>query len=145
MNIGVFPGTFDPFTIGHKDIVDRALLMFDKVIVMVGINSSKPPVFEALSRRTNIRDIFRTYDNVQVEEYEGLTTDFCKMHNVTFIIRGCRNATDFAYEQNLAHVNKELFGIDSVFFVTDPSLQHISSSLVRELRRFGKDYKQFLP
>ena len=146
MKIAVFPGSFDPFTIGHKNIVERALKLFDKVIIAIGVNSNKKPLFPTAERISVIKKYFSEGENVEVESYEGLTVDFCKKKNATFIVRGIRNGNDFLFEQEIAQVNADLAPeIETVFLATAPELSYISSSVVRELYLNGGDYKRFLP
>lgn len=144
--IAVFPGTFDPFTLGHKNIVERALKMFDKVIIAIGINCNKKPLFPLNERISTIRGYYADEKNVQVESYEGLTVDFCKKNSASFIIRGLRSSNDFLFERDIAHANAQLTPeIETIFLVTPPELSYISSSMVREVYINGGDYKQFLP
>ena len=146
MKTAVFPGSFDPFTIGHKNIVERALKLFDKVIIAIGVNSNKKPLFPVDERINAIKKCFSAEKNVEVESYEGLTVDFCKKKNANFIVRGIRNGSDFLFEQEIAQVNADLApGIETVFLATAPELSYISSSVVRELYLNGGDYKRFLP
>ena len=145
MKIAVFAGTFDPFTIGHQDIVNRALPLFDKIIIAIGVNEEKTPLFPLVERVKRIKKIFIHHNNIDVETYTGLTGDFCKKQNAQYLIRGIRNSIDFQYENDLAQVNKELFELETIFFITHPTLTHISSSLVRGLFKNKGDYKKYLP
>ena len=144
-NIAVFAGTFDPFTIGHQDIVNRALPIFDKIIIAIGVNDEKKPLFSLEERIKIIQKSYLSHPKIIVETFTGLTGEFCKKNEATYLIRGVRNAVDFQYENNLAQVNKEIFGLETVFFVTSPTLSHISSSLVRELYKNKGNYQNYLP
>jgi pantetheine-phosphate adenylyltransferase len=145
MQIAVFAGTFDPFTIGHQDIVNRALPLFDKIIIAIGINEEKKPLFSLEERIKIIRKSFLNHKKITVETYSGLTGNFCKKINAQYLLRGIRNAIDFQYENDLAQANKEIFGLETVFFITQPTLSHVSSSLVRELYRSKGNYLNYLP
>ena len=144
--IAVFPGSFDPFTIGHESIVKRALLMFDKIIIAIGYNTNKKGFFP-LERRINwIKQIFANDQKVSVDKYEGLTIDFCKKVNADYILRGLRTAADFEYERAIAQMNKAMFTkIETVFLLTTPELTAITSSIVRDIIRHGGDASLFLP
>jgi len=145
MKIAVFAGTFDPFTIGHQDIVKRALPLFDKIIIAIGVNEEKTPLFPLVERVKKIEKLFIHHNNINVVTYTGLTGDFCKKQNAQYLIRGIRNSVDFQYENDLAQVNKELFELETIFFMTAPTLTHVSSSLVRELFKNKGDYQKYLP
>ena len=140
----LFPGSFNPFTKGHADIVSRALNMFDKVIIGIGINSEKPQD----SASKNLENIKKTYADeprVKIITYNTLTADVVKEENATCIIRGIRNDVDLKYESEIARANYTLFGIETVFLLASPELKEISSSLVRELERYGKKIEELLP
>jgi pantetheine-phosphate adenylyltransferase len=141
----VFAGTFDPFTIGHQDIVNRALSIFDKIIIAIGVNEEKTPLFSLEERMRMIHKAFMQSDRITIETYTGLTGEFCKKNNIQYLIRGIRNGIDFQYENDLAQINKELFGLETVFFMTAPTLSHVSSSLVRELNKNKGNYLNYLP
>ncbi len=144
--IVIFPGTFDPFTIGHASIVERALRLFDRVIIAVGYNIHKPTAAESAEKRAAaIKKVFRRNDSVEVKTYSGLTADFVKKEKGAAIIRGVRNIADFEYEKTLADVNMEIAGVETIFLLPDSSLGFISSSMVRELRENGYDISRFLP
>ena len=143
--IAVFAGTFDPFTIGHQDIVNRALSIFDKIIIAIGVNDEKMPLFSLEDRMKLIGKSFINNEKVIIETYTGLTGEFCKKQNAQYLIRGVRNAVDFQYENDLAQANMEIFGIETVFFITTPTLSHVSSSLVRELYKNKGNYLNYLP
>ena len=140
----LFPGSFNPFTKGHADIVSRALNMFDEVIIGIGINSEKPQN----SASKNLENIKKTYADeprVKIITYNTLTADVVKEENATCIIRGIRNDVDLKYESEIARANYTLFGVETVFLLASPELKEISSSLVRELKRYGKKITDLLP
>lgn len=140
----LFPGSFNPFTKGHADIVSRALNMFDEVIIGIGINSEKPQN----SASKNLENIKKTYADeprVKIITYNTLTADVVKKENATCIIRGIRNDVDLKYESEIARANYTLFGVETVFLLASPELKEISSSLVRELERYGKKIEELLP
>ncbi|MBQ1191376.1 MAG: pantetheine-phosphate adenylyltransferase [Bacteroidales bacterium] len=144
--IALFPGSFDPITKGHKSIVERALPMFDKIVVAVGTNTAKNSVFPLEKRIEWIEKTFAQYDNVEVVTFNSLTVDFCREIGAKYILRGLRNSTDFQYERNIARINQELDSeIETIFLMTKPDDAAISSSLVREILSFGRDVSQFIP
>lgn len=145
MRIAVFPGSFDPFTIGHKDIVDRAIRIFDKVVVAIGYNEHKPGLGSVESRVVAISGLYEANPNVEVTSYSGLTVDFARSIGAGFIVRGLREVKDFEYERNLADTNAAISGIETVFLVARPEYGFISSSMVRELMNNGYDAARFLP
>lgn len=142
--IALFPGSFNPFTIGHENIVNRSLTMFDKVIIGIGINSEKSND----NAQKNLEEIENKYKNeprVKVITYNTLTADVVKKENATCIIRGIRNDVDLKYESEIAQVNYTLFNVETIFLLASPELKEISSSLVRELQKFGKKVSDLLP
>lgn len=144
----VFPGSFDPFTKAHQDIVDRGLTLFDRVIIAIGVNSTKKGMFTPEERLSMIRDTFRSYseERVDVQFFSGLTVDFCKTVRADFILRGMRNVMDFENESAIAQHNRELDAtIETVFFTSPGHLSHISSTIVREILVNGGDATRFLP
>ena len=144
--IALFPGTFDPITVGHVNIIERALPMFDKIIVGIGHNSNKSTLFPLEQRLQWINQIFKNTPNVEADSYEGLTVDYCRKHDVAYILRGLRNMSDFDYEKNIAQMNKLVYdGTETVFLMCDPAYTPISSSVVRDLIRNGGDAKPHLP
>ena len=146
MRTGVFPGSFDPFTIGHKDIADRALRIFDFLIIGVGYNINKHGNTEIIDERVKtIESVFEGVENVRVEAYSGLTVDFARKHGAKFIVRGLREVKDFEYERNLADTNADISDIETIFLTARPELGFISSSMVRELKANGYDVARFLP
>ena len=141
----LFPGTFNPFTIGHYSLVKRALTIFDKVIIAIGINSTKENNLDEIEEnKKQIADLFKN-ENVKVITYTNLTADIVKAEKASCIVRGIRGISDYEYEKKMADINKELFEIETVFLFSDLKYAHISSSLIRELKRFGKEYKHLLP
>ncbi len=141
----IFPGTFNPFTIGHYSLVKRTLTIFDSVIIAMGINSEKTyNEKEIEENRAHIQSLFEDED-VKVITYTSLTAAMVKTEKASCIVRGIRGITDYEYEKNMADINKELFGIETVFLFSDIKYSHISSSLIRELKRFGKEYNHLLP
>lgn len=143
--IAVFAGSFDPFTIGHKNIADRALSIFDKVIIGVGRSDTKLSVMTAEERVAAIKDVYSGNDRVAVEAYTGLTVDFAAEHGASALVRGVRNTVDFEAEKTLAEINRRLSGIETVILFTEPGMEFISSSMIRELERYGKPTSDFLP
>ncbi len=144
--IALFPGSFNPFTLGHKDIVDRTLTaLADEVVIAIGRNSEKQGQPSVEARLEAIRRVYEGDERVKVEAYDGLTVDFAKARNVAFIVRGVRNLKDFEYERDIADVNHQLTGIETVLLYTRPQYAHISSSIVRELQSYNKDITDFLP
>ena len=143
--IAVFPGSFDPFTIGHKAIVDKALPLFDKIIIAIGVNSEKNGFFTPEKRLNYISDIYKDNPRIEVKTYSSLTVEFCKDNNAKFIVRGLRNTTDFQYEKTIAQMNRQMSGIETIFLVTPPEYGHISSSVVRELLTYKADVSEFFP
>tara|TARA_Y100001934_G_scaffold94495_1_gene116614 strand:+ start:323 stop:775 length:453 start_codon:yes stop_codon:yes gene_type:complete len=145
MKKAVFPGSFDPITIGHIDIVNRGMKIFDEIIIAVGNNVDKKYMFSKEKRVEFVKQTFSAYDKIKVESYEGLTVDFCKKNNTEFIIRGLRNPADFEFEKSIALTNREMSGIETVFFLTSPKNSFVSSSIVRDLIRNNGEYKLFIP
>ena len=145
MKKAVFPGSFDPITIGHVDIVKRGIKVFDEIIIAVGDNTDKKYMFPKEKRVEFVKQIFNNYDNVKIESYDGLTVDFCKKNNIEFMIRGLRNPADFEFEKSIALTNREMTDIETIFFLTSPENSFISSSIVRDLIRNNGDYKLFIP
>mgnify|MGYP006145473599 CR=1 FL=1 len=144
--VAVFPGTFSPFTIGHKSVVDRALPLFDKIIIAIGVNSEKSQPFSIKERMQWIQDIYGEISKIETKAYQGLTVDFCKKEGANFIIRGLRNSHDFRFEKDIAQTNKKLSDkVQTIFIITDASISHISSSIIRDIIRNGGDVSQFLP
>lgn len=144
--VAVFPGSFDPITKGHEDIVNRALPLFDEIIVAVGVNATKKYTFSLEQRVQWIKETFAKSPKIRVETYEGLTVNFCAEQRATYIIRGLRNSADFQFEKGIAQMNRELAdNIDTLFLVTTPELAAISSSIVRDIYKNGGDVRKFVP
>ena len=145
MKKAVFPGSFDPITIGHVDIVKRGIKVFDEIIIAVGDNTNKKYMFPKEKRVEFVKQTFNNYDNIKIESYDGLTIDFCKKNNTEFMIRGLRNPADFEFEKSIALTNREMTNIETIFFLTSPDKSFVSSSIVRDLIRNKGDYKLFIP
>ena len=145
MKRAIFPGSFDPFTLGHHSIVKRALAFMDEVIVGIGINEGKRCLIPVEKRVEMIRQLYADEPRVKVESYSGLTVDFAHEQGSEFIIRGIRSVKDFEYEESIADINRKLSGIETIFLFTEPELASVSSSVVRELLHYGKDVSMFLP
>ena len=145
MKRAVFPGSFDPITLGNCEIIEKATQVFDQVIVAVGNNSKKNYKFSLEQRLHFISSEFEHNSNVLVEKYEGLTVDFCKNQNVKHIIRGLRNPADFEFEKKIALFNNSLEDIETIFFLTSPNNAFISSSIGREIIENDGDYKKYVP
>ncbi len=143
--IAVFPGSFDPFTIGHLSIVRRAAELFDKIIIAIGINDKKQSTHSEQERITQIKKAVKGIENIEVISYHGLTVDVCKQYDAKYLLRGVRSFTDFEYEQNMADINRKIVGIETVILFTLPEHASISSSVVRELDKYGYDTTDFLP
>lgn len=141
----LFPGSFDPFTLGHADLVKRALRLFDQVVVAVGVNEIKPGWIPVAQRVEALKDFYREEPRVHVDQYTGLTIDFAASIGATAILRGLRSVKDYEYELQMADVNRQLSGIETVILFADPEFAAISSSVVRELAAFGHDISAFLP
>lgn len=145
MKTAIFPGSFDPFTLGHADIVRRALPLFDRLVIAVGINESKRPFQSVAQRIDAITALYRDDQRVEVRSYQGLTADFAHSVGARFVIRGVRSVKDFEYERDIAEANHLIGDLETVFLFSSPELAAISSSLVRELHHFGRDISDFLP
>lgn len=145
MKTGLFAGTFDPFTIGHASVVRRALQLFDRVVVAVGVNDAKHPETTAQQRVEAIRSLYADDERVTVVAYSGLTVDVAREHGAAFIVKGVRSVRDYESEREQAEVNRRLAGIDTVLLLAEPGLEAVSSSTVRSLRSFGRDVSEFLP
>ena len=146
MNIALFPGSFDPITKGHEDIILRILPLFDKIIVAIGENNEKKTLFTLKQRINWIKECFQKESKIEVQSYKGLTVNFCREVNALYIIRGIRNMNDFHYEKNIAQVNKTLApDIETVFLTATPSYSAISSTIIRDIYIYNGDFKQFMP
>jgi len=145
MKIGIFVGSFDPFTIGHDSIVRRSLPLFDKVVIGVGINERKKCMLSAEERTERIARLYADEPKIEVKAYSDLTIDFARREGAEYIIKGVRSIKDFEYEREQADINHFLSGMDTLFLVAEPQFASISSTLVRELKHFGRDVTEFLP
>ncbi|GIR81906.1 MAG: phosphopantetheine adenylyltransferase [Flavobacteriaceae bacterium] len=145
MKRAVFPGSFDPFTLGHKDIVERGVSIFDEIIIGIGHNADKNYMFSLDQRKMFIEQCFQDNPKVTVADYKGLTIDFCKSIEANYLLRGVRNNGDFEFEKAIARTNRELSEIETVFLLTSVQTSFISSSIVREIIRNKGDYKRFVP
>ena len=143
--IALFPGTFDPFTIGHESLIRRSLSLVDKIIIAIGMNDAKRTYFSLEKRLEMIRNLYADNPRVEVESYDSLTVDFAKETGAKVILRGIRSVNDFEYEKTIADMNRTISGIETLVLFTEPSLTHISSTLVRKLLRFGHDVSKFIP
>lgn len=146
MRICLFPGTFDPVTLGHVDIINRAIPLFDKIIVGIGINTAKVPMFSPAQRLKWINDIYKDVETVEGAVYEGLTINFCKKINAHFILRGIRYVSDFEYEKTIADANRTLDNsIETIFLTGEPKYTSVASTIVRDIIKNGGDASPFLP
>ena len=148
MRIAVFPGSFDPITLGHFDIVERAYPLFDKIIIAIGQNSQKKYMFSLEQRMDFIKRTFKDFPNIEVDHFEGLTIDYCRSKNVNFILRGLRNPADFEFEKAIAQTNRELTQenkVETIFLLTSAGKSFISSSIVREIITFNGNYELLVP
>jgi len=143
--IAVFPGSFDPITLGHFDLIKRSIPLFDKIIVAIGINADKKYMFSLEDRKRFIEESFADEPSISVVTYEGLTIDLCKKMKAKFILRGLRNPADFEFEKAIAHTNRKLSKIESVFLLTAANTSYISSSIVRDVLRNGGEYELLVP
>jgi len=145
MKRAVFPGSFDPITLGHTDVIDRALALFDEIIVAVGINVNKKYMFDVETRVEMIKRVYAGEKKVKVAYYTGLTVEYAKKNHASFILRGLRNPTDFEFEKSIAQTNRVLGGIETVFILTAIETSHISSSIVRDIIRNGGRVDKLVP
>lgn len=145
MKKAVFPGSFDPITLGHQDIILRALPLFDEVIIAIGINDGKKYMFSLEERLQFIKDTFKNEPKITVTTYKGLTIHYCKEVNADYMLRGLRNPADFEFEKAIAQTNRKLSGIDTLFLLTSAETSYISSSIVRDVLRNGGDFTILVP
>lgn len=145
MRRAIFPGSFDPITLGHYDIIQRGISLFDELIIAIGINMDKQYMFSLEERRHFVTEAFKGEPRIKVHTYEGLTVDFCKKIHADFILRGLRNPGDFEFEKAIAHTNRKLSEIETVFLLTSSGKSYISSSIVRDVIRNGGDYTGLVP
>jgi len=146
MKTALFPGSFDPITIAHVDILKRALPLFDKIVIGIGLNSSKQSFLSAEKRQEIVSAIFSGYDNVEVRLYEGLTIEFCRQLNVQYMVRGIRSVSDFEYERAISQINQTMMPeVETIFMLSKPEYSAISSTIVRDILRNNGDISKFLP
>ena len=146
MRRALFPGSFDPFTLGHKDIVQKGLEIFDEIVIAVGFNATKKTMFTLEQRMQWLSAVYENNSKVKIGSYEGLTVDYCNQVEAQFILRGLRNSIDFEYEKQIALINKEMApDIETVIVLSDPKYSAISSTIIRDLIRHGGSYKSYLP
>ncbi|MFT4659809.1 MAG: pantetheine-phosphate adenylyltransferase [Patiriisocius sp.] len=146
MKTAVFPGSFDPFTKGHEDVVRRGLEIFDHIIIAIGVNTSKKHFFSLEDRIAMINDIFKDEDRISVESFSKLTVDYCKEKSAPFILRGLRDSADFNYERNISQVNQAMWpDVETIFLITTPKYAAISSTILREILRNKGDISKFIP
>lgn len=145
-NIVVFPGSFDPITQGHIDLVQRAIPLFDKVIIAIGVNSQKQALFSLDQRLRWLQQVFEDQPKVEIDHFVGLTVNFCKAKNAQYLLRGLRNASDFDYEKTISQLNSIIGnGLETVFYISRPEYSHVSSTIVREIIKGGGDVHSFVP
>jgi len=145
MRKAIFPGSFDPITLGHQDIINRALPLFDEIVIAIGINADKKYMFSLEERKRFIEETFKNEPKISVITYEGLTIDLCQKINANFILRGLRNPADFEFEKAIAHTNRRLSKIETVFLLTAAKTSYISSSIVRDVIRNHGEYELLVP
>ena len=145
MKRAVFPGSFDPITNGHVDIINRGLTLFDEITLAIGVNSNKNYMFSLEQRKAFLENTYKGISKIKVDTYEGLTVDYCKANGIEFILRGLRNPADFEFEKAIAHTNRKLEGVETVFLLTSSGKSYISSSIVRDVIRNAGDYTVLVP
>ena len=145
MRKAIFPGSFDPITLGHEDIIRRGITLFDEIVIAIGINAEKKYMFSLEERKKFIEETFKDEPNVSIITYEGLTIDLCKKINANFILRGLRNPADFEFEKAIAHTNRRMSKIETVFLLTAARTSYISSSIVRDVIRNHGEYQLLVP
>ncbi len=145
MKRAVFPGSFDPVTLGHTDIIDRALPLFDEIILAIGINLDKQYMFSLDERVRFLEETYKGETKILVKTYNGLTIDFCRKEKAAFILRGLRNTIDLEFEKTIGQTNYRLAGIETIFLISSPGKSHISSSVVRDIKKHGGDYSILVP
>jgi len=144
--IAVFPGSFDPITVGHVDLLIRAIPLFDKIVIAIGVNSQKKYLFDLDQRLKWLKEVFADYPTVEVTHFEGLTANFCKKLDAKYLLRGLRNASDFDYEKTISQMNNIVGdGIETIFLISNPEFSHISSTIVREIIKGKGDVSAFVP
>lgn len=142
----VFPGSFDPFTVGHEDIVLRALDLFDTIIVAIGVHSTKQPLLKIEDRVKMVSQVFKSYEQIKVDSFQGLTVDYCTKMKASYMLRGIRTAADFEYERAIAQINKKMLpSVESIFLLTSPEHTPVNSTIIRDIIRNQGDASQFIP
>ena len=145
MRKAIFPGSFDPITLGHEDIIRRGITLFDEIVIAIGVNSEKKYMFSLEERKQFLEETFKDEPKVSIITYEGLTIDLCKKINANFILRGLRNPADFEFEKAIAHTNRRMSKIETVFLLTAAKTSFISSSIVRDVIRHNGEYEVLVP
>lgn len=145
MKRAVFPGSFDPITLGHYDIIERGLTLFDEIILAIGVNADKKYMFSLAQRKAFLEKTFANESRIKIKTYKGLTVEFCKQEKAEFILRGLRNPADFEFEKAIAHTNRRLEKIETIFLLTSSGKSYISSSIVRDVIRNNGDYTLLVP
>ncbi|UJH91126.1 pantetheine-phosphate adenylyltransferase [Antarcticibacterium sp. 1MA-6-2] len=145
MRRAVFPGSFDPVTLGHVDIIERALPLFDEIILAIGINADKKYAYPLEERVKFLKDTFQGEAKIKVDTYEGLTVDFCKEADASFILRGLRNSIDMEYEKTIGQANFKMSGIETVFLISSPGKSYISSTVVKDIKKNGGNFSHMVP
>jgi len=145
MKRAVFPGSFDPVTLGHVDIIERALPLFDEIILAIGINLDKKYMFSLEERVRFLEETFKGESKIIVKTYNGLTVDFCTKEKAAFILRGLRNTIDLEFEKTIGQTNYRLAGIETIFLISSPGKSHVSSTVVRDIKKHGGDYSILVP
>jgi pantetheine-phosphate adenylyltransferase len=145
MRKAIFPGSFDPITLGHEDIIRRGITLFDEIVIAIGVNSEKKYMFSLEERKQFLKETFKDEPKVSIITYEGLTIDLCKKINANFILRGLRNPADFEFEKAIAHTNRRMSKIETVFLLTAAKTSYISSSIVRDVIRNNGQYELLVP
>ncbi|WP_276392848.1 pantetheine-phosphate adenylyltransferase [Eudoraea chungangensis] len=145
MKRAIFPGSFDPITLGHYDIISRGISLFDEIIIAIGVNADKKYMFSLEERLGFLNEAFHKEPKIRIKTYKGLTIDFCKKVEADYILRGLRNPADFEFEKAIAHTNRKLSEIETVFLLTSSGKSYISSSIVRDVIRNGGDYTVLVP
>lgn len=145
MKRAIFPGSFDPITLGHVDIINRAIDLFDEIVIAIGINTEKKYLFSLEQRMQFIEATYKSNPKIKIQTYEGLTINYCKEIDASYILRGLRNPADFEFEKAIAQTNRNLSGIETVFLLTSASTAYISSSIVRDVYRHKGDISSLVP
>lgn len=145
MRTAVFPGSYDPVTLGHVDIIERALPLFDIIILAIGVNTDKKYMFSLEDRLNFLKETFKGNEKIKVDTYEGLTVDYCKKEDARFILRGIRNSLDLEFEKTIGQNNYKMAGIETVLLLASPENSHISSTVVRDIKKHGGDFSYLVP